>query len=264
VTIEMNLQNLIMEGVRRIDERARLKEVFSDLNLIVEAVANPERVKHTVTLTPEEWRVFFLVDGRRSLGEVCKAAGNPDDLATLQVIHNLLVARFVTLVAFRSEQPEPVPAEGEGTQKFQDGKAVPNPVSVEFGAAVPARRPEDDTKEIVRPQAIPYLDSSKKVTVSRLILVQDDTETSFPLSRDSYTLGRHKNNDIVVADAKVSSFHARIDRAAEGFQIVDLKSRNGTFVNGKKVETRTLKTGDEVRLGTARLVYKVDYTSSVS
>src|SRR5262245_38510107 len=63
VTLEMNLQNLIMEGVRRIDERQRLKEVFSDLNLIVEAVANPERVKHTVTLTPDEWRLLFMGDG---------------------------------------------------------------------------------------------------------------------------------------------------------------------------------------------------------
>jgi hypothetical protein len=264
VTLEMALPNLVMEGVRRIDERARLKEVFPDQDLVLEAVANPERVKHTVTLTPEEWRVFFLVDGRRSLGEVCKAAGNPDELATLQVIHNLLVARFVTLVAPGAAGAPP--AEGEGTQKFIDGRPAPpgRAPAVEFSPAVPVRKPEDDTKEIVRPQAIPYLDNSKKVTVSRLVLVEDGNETSFPLTRDSYTLGRHKNNDIVVTDAKVSSFHARIDRSADGFQIVDLKSRNGTFVNGKKVESRVLKTGDEVRLGTAKLIYKVDYTSSVT
>jgi pSer/pThr/pTyr-binding forkhead associated (FHA) protein len=42
---------------------------------------------------------------------------------------------------------------------------------------------------------------------------------------------------------------------------VDLKSRNGSFVNGKRIETAPLKTGDEVRLGTARLLYKVDYTA---
>ncbi len=43
----MDLQNLIMEGVRRIDERGRLAEFFPDLNMIVESVANPERVKAT-------------------------------------------------------------------------------------------------------------------------------------------------------------------------------------------------------------------------
>jgi pSer/pThr/pTyr-binding forkhead associated (FHA) protein len=45
--------------------------------------------------------------------------------------------------------------------------------------------------------------------------------------------------------------------------LVDLKSRNGSFVNGKRISHGVLKTGDEVRLGTARLLYKVDYTSSV-
>jgi pSer/pThr/pTyr-binding forkhead associated (FHA) protein len=111
---------------------------------------------------------------------------------------------------------------------------------------------------------VQYLANVQKVTVSRLILVTDGGETSFPLSGDTYTLGRHKNNDISVADPKVSSFHARIDRSPDGFVLVDLGSRNGTFVNGKRVESSVLKTGDEVRLGTARLLYKVDYTSAVS
>ena len=53
VTLDMDLQNLLMEGVRRIDERHRLSEVFPDLEMAVEAVVNPERVKHSVTLTPD-------------------------------------------------------------------------------------------------------------------------------------------------------------------------------------------------------------------
>ena len=44
--------------------------------------------------------------------------------------------------------------------------------------------------------------------------------------------------------------------------LVDLKSRNGCWLNGKRAETAVLKTGDEVRLGMARLIYKVDYTST--
>jgi pSer/pThr/pTyr-binding forkhead associated (FHA) protein len=100
------------------------------------------------------------------------------------------------------------------------------------------------------------------VTVSRLVLAEGGRETSFPLSRDTCTLGRHKNNDIVITDPKVSSFHARIDRTPDGFVLVDLKSRNGSFVNGHRIETALLRTGDEVRMGAAKLAYKVDYTSS--
>jgi hypothetical protein len=265
VTLDMDLQNLLMEGVRRIDERHRLSEVFPNLDMAVEAVANPERVKHSVTLTPDEWKIFFLIDGRRSLAEICRLAGSPDDLATLQILHNLVLAKFVVV-----GPPVPIPAaetalaaDPRGTHKVQDGKPVEvaTPVAVEF-ATVMRPRPEDDTKEIVTPKAVQYLGHVGKVTVSRLTLVVGGQETHFPLTRDTYTLGRHRNNDIVISDPKVSSFHARLDRSPEGFLLVDLRSRNGSYVNGERIETAQLNTGDEIRLGAARLAYKVDYISS--
>jgi hypothetical protein len=265
VTLDMDLQNLLMEGVRRNDERHRLSEVFPDLEMAVEAVANPERVKHSVNLTPDEWKVFFLVDGRRSLADVCRLAGNPDELATLQILRNLVLAKFLAVAA-----PVPAPAaetavaaDPRGTHKLQDGKPVvpAPPVAVEFGSVV-RPRPEDDTREIVTPKAVQYLGHVGKVTVSRLTLVVAGKETSFPLTRDTYTLGRHRNNDIVISDPKVSSFHARLDRGPEGFVLVDLKSRNGSYVNGERIGSAQLNTGDEVRLGTALIAYKVDYISS--
>jgi hypothetical protein len=272
VTLEMDLQNLLMEGSRRLDERSRLSEVFPDLNMAVESVTNPERVKHSVTMTPDEWKVYFLVDGRRSLSEICRLAGNPDELATLQILHHLVKAKFVAVVT-PPEDDTPVPPvdkAGVSTGKFQYGKAVPPPtasgVSVQFqdGGTRPPKLEADDTKEIVSPKAVQYMANRKNVVSSRLVLVTTEGETSFPLTRDAYTIGRHRNNDIVISDPKVSSFHARIDRSAEGYLLVDLKSRNGSYINGKRLETGVLKTGDEVRMGTARLIYKVDYTAPVT
>jgi pSer/pThr/pTyr-binding forkhead associated (FHA) protein len=135
-------------------------------------------------------------------------------------------------------------------------------VEVEFATPIRGTAVADDTKEIVSPQAVHYAGGVQRVTVSRLVLLQDGGETSFPMTRDTYTVGRHRNNDIVVSDPKVSSFHARIDRTPDGFLLVDLKSRNGSFVNGRRVESALLHTGDEVRLGAARLTYKVDYTAA--
>lgn len=272
VTLEMELPNLILEGLRRIDERERLPSLFPDLNVVVEAVVNLERVKNTVALTREEWQVFFLVDGRRSLTEICRLAGNADEQATLLIVHNLLAAKFVAkgaVAAPAAAEAAGAAGDGEGTQKVLEDRAAtakasrPPSVSVEFNPTPVAVKPEDDTKEIVRPQAQPYMAKSGRLTVSRLVMVQGGQETSFPLVRDTYTLGRHRNNDIVINDPKVSSFHARIDRSPDGFVLVDLKSRNGSFVNGKRITRGVLATGDEVRLGTARLLYKVDYTSSV-
>jgi hypothetical protein len=136
------------------------------------------------------------------------------------------------------------------------------PSSVEFNPALGQRRVDEDTREIVTARAVSYLEDAKKITISRLVLIKDDgTEASFPLTRDSYTLGRHTKNDIVISDPKVSSFHARIDLSPEGYVLVDLKSRNGCWLNGKAVDTALLKGGDELRMGLARLVYKIDYTS---
>jgi hypothetical protein len=265
VTLDIDLQNLIMEGVRRIDERHRLAEVIPDRGLAVETMANPERIKQSVTLTPEEWRVFFLVDGRRSVDEILLAVANPDELGTLQILYNLVQAKFVRLVPRRPAGPELPADEVRGTIRL-DAKTMPplEAPPVAFSAVVPVRRDEgEDTKEIVDKKARPYLADSKKVTISRLVLVKEGNETSFPLVRDSYTLGRHRNNDIVVSDPKASSFHARIDRSPEGFVLVDLKSRNGCWLNGKRVDTARLATGDELRIGMAQLVYRVDYQSPV-
>ena len=269
VTLDMDLQNLLLEGSRRLDERSRISEFFPDLNMAVEATANPERVKHSVTMTPDEWKVYFLIDGRRSLSEICRLAGNPDDLATLQILHHLVTAKFVAVVpAPDDETPVPPSEPSPLTSLFQDGKPTAvamSGVSVQFQESG-ARAPKvegDDTKEIVSPKAVQYMANRKRVVSSRLVLLTAETETSFPLTRDTYTVGRHRNNDIVISDPKVSSFHARIDRSAEGHLLVDLKSRNGSYVNGKRIETALLKTGDEVRMGAARLAYKVDYPAPV-
>jgi hypothetical protein len=267
VTLEMDLQNLLMEGARRTDERGRLAEIFPDLGMAVETVANPERVKHSVNLTPEEWKVFFLIDGRRTLSEICHLAGGLDDAVTLQILHNLVLAKFVTVVPAPASPPTatlPPPAAEAvlGTVKMGDDRGTPaggvpvEGVSVEFSEGQDPK-PEDDTKEIVTPKAVQYK-TARKLSASRLVLMKDGSETGYPLTRDTYTVGRHRNNDIVVSDPKVSSFHARFDRTLEGFVLVDLRSRNGSFVNGKRVDAVVLQNGDEVRLGTARLRYKMD------
>jgi uncharacterized protein DUF4388/FHA domain-containing protein len=264
--LDMDFQSLLMEGVRRLDMRSKMAEVLPDQDLAVEAQVNPERVKQSVTLTPEEWKVFFLADGRRSLREICRLADQADDLGTLQILWNLVRARLLRLVP--PPPPEPVappppPApEPAAKKRGKSGEMRASQSRVEFTPQmVRPTRVEDDTREIVTRAAVQYLANARTVTVSRLVIVENGRETSFPLSRDTCTLGRHKNNDIVITDPKVSSFHARIDRTQDGFVLVDLKSRNGSYVNGHRIESALLQTGDEVRLGGAKLAYKVDYSS---
>lgn len=80
----------------------------------------------------------------------------------------------------------------------------------------------------------------------------------FPLLETVQSIGRAPGNTICVADGSVSSNHARIVRSAEGFVIEDLNSRNGTFVNGERVEgKRLLADGDLLRLGKFIMTFNV-------
>lgn len=62
----------------------------------------------------------------------------------------------------------------------------------------------------------------------------------FALDRENSVLGRHPECDIVLDVQAVSRQHAKIVRAGADYYVEDMQSRNGTFVNGEKVEQRQL------------------------
>ncbi|HLI28155.1 MAG TPA: DUF3662 and FHA domain-containing protein [Chloroflexota bacterium] len=70
-----------------------------------------------------------------------------------------------------------------------------------------------------------------------------------PLDRPSVRLGRAPDNDVVVPDAGVSRYHARIDRVGKRFILRDLASSNGTWVNGAPVTEHVLRHGEVFALG---------------
>jgi PAS domain S-box-containing protein len=70
-------------------------------------------------------------------------------------------------------------------------------------------------------------------------------------------LGRHSSCDVVLSAGKVSRQHARIVREEDNFFLEDLRSRNGTFVNGRRVESRTvLHDGDRIELADCLLAFR--------
>lgn len=76
-----------------------------------------------------------------------------------------------------------------------------------------------------------------------------------PLEREEVTMGRALAADVRVNDTKVSRKHAKITiRAVAGsglpeYVLTDLDSRNGTFLNGQKIKTETLRNGDKISVG---------------
>lgn len=71
----------------------------------------------------------------------------------------------------------------------------------------------------------------------------------FTLTGETATLGRHASNDIVLQDSGISRFHARFKLEDKQLVVQDLESKNGIYHHRQRVESASLKEGDQIRLG---------------
>ena len=69
-------------------------------------------------------------------------------------------------------------------------------------------------------------------------------------------LGRDPSNQVEVSDPAVSRRHCSLSEVSAGvFEITDLDSRHGTFVNQTQVSRKTLEHGDRIRIGSSEFVF---------
>ena len=77
----------------------------------------------------------------------------------------------------------------------------------------------------------------------------------FLLDQPTTSAGRHPDSDIFLDDVTVSRRHAEFRLENGEFQVVDVGSLNGTYVNREPVDSAVLANGDEVQIGKFRLVF---------
>lgn len=78
------------------------------------------------------------------------------------------------------------------------------------------------------------------------------------LEGDVTTIGSVAGNTVVLADPAVSKKHAGIRKLDSVYELADLGSTNGIYVNGHKVPKKTLEPGDIIRIGNTEAVFKRD------
>ena len=77
----------------------------------------------------------------------------------------------------------------------------------------------------------------------------------FLLDQAVTTAGRHPDSDIFLDDVTVSRHHAEFRENQGQFEVVDVGSLNGTYVNREPKNSQVLASGDEVQIGKFRLVF---------
>lgn len=77
----------------------------------------------------------------------------------------------------------------------------------------------------------------------------------FLLDEDVTVAGRHPNADIFLDDVTVSRRHVEFVRSNNGFEMRDLGSMNGTYLNGARADGSILTNGDVVQIGKYHLTF---------
>ena len=239
VTINIDLANLIMEGARRIEEWEHCIALLPDSQVVFRVVSDPQTEK--ITLSLDEWKILFLINGQRTLEDLCR---DVDDEAfnVYRVVYGLYASKLI----------EPV----SGEAPIADD-TIKQPV-MSFGGDSTVTDMNDDTSLLVSTEArLSYHDVVKKTIAQLTVTGGDEAGKVFPLSESEHHIGRLYDNDILLTDLGVSGHHARIYRGPDGYTIEDLKSRNGTWLNSVRVYHSQLAHGDQLRLGATDLKFEV-------
>jgi len=239
VTIAIDLANLVMEGARRIAEWEQCLALLPDSQVVFRVVTDPQTEK--ITLSLDEWKILFLINGQRTLEDLCRDVDD-EAFSVYRVVYGLYASKLI----------EPVSGEAPVADD-----TIKQPV-MSFGGDSTVTDLGDDTSLLVSSEArLSYADVVKKTIAQLTITNGDDVGKVYPLSESEHHIGRLYDNDILLSDLGVSGHHARIYRGPEGYAIEDLKSRNGTWLNSVRVYHSQLAHGDQLRLGATDLKFEV-------
>lgn len=129
--------------------------------------------------------------------------------------------------------------------------------------------PQVETTSVFRADLLKEMESGASVQAqigaenlpegSALLVVKrgPNAGSRFLLDRPTTTVGRHPESDIFLDDVTVSRRHAEFRINDGAFEVVDVGSLNGTYVNREPKNSAVLSSGDEVQIGKFRLVFLV-------
>lgn len=143
--IFVSVENLIMEASRRLDELEVIRRKIRDRDVVPVMAPAPPAGAIEINITPEEWRLLVLIDGRRSVGDIAQMVGM-DDFKAMRTLYGLISAGLVETPGSEIVHDEAEPAPASRAQAVSATRAEPRPRSAE--PAPEARRPARPEPEI--------------------------------------------------------------------------------------------------------------------
>lgn len=95
ITVDISVENVILEGVRRIDEVNRLKEILPDYETPLKITAISDGLVRDISLTTEEWNLLAEIDGRKTIRHFVENSAL-GEMKTLEKLATLQLAGLIT------------------------------------------------------------------------------------------------------------------------------------------------------------------------
>src|SRR5258708_38508993 len=127
-------------------------------------------------------------------------------------------------------------------------------------AAAPAARTAQRAPVRPPPSPITAPRGAGNTQGPRLVAVDriDPVPAEYSLMKDEISIGRGEDNDVVIPHASVSRQHARLMRRDGGFELMDLNSTNGSYVDDRQIHgSAFVSARSHLRLGDIRFVLQL-------
>jgi hypothetical protein len=109
ITVPIDLENIILEGSRRIKEWERLQEELPDLDVALKFTDRPQAQLRNINLSVDEWRVISYINPRNTMKQIAQRIGM-DDFQIRRIIYGLLQAGLVEMLEPSGAPPSQPPA----------------------------------------------------------------------------------------------------------------------------------------------------------
>ncbi|MGC2276888.1 MAG: FHA domain-containing protein [Candidatus Binatus sp.] len=140
--------------------------------------------------------------------------------------------------------------EAQGAPSLRMPYAAPSQ-AVRTAQRAPMRPPPSP---VTAPRGAGSTQGARLVAVDRI----DSVPAEYSLMKDEISIGRGEDNDVVIPHASVSRQHARLMRRDGGFELMDLNSTNGSYVDDRQIRgSAFLSAGSHLRLGDIRFILQL-------
>ncbi len=204
------------------------------MQAIVDPLVAPQQL--VVNESGQQPRIYTLTNARISIGRLPE-----NDI----VLNNNFVSRHHAELEKRGDDYYLVPIPNILNALLLDGVPVMEPVRLRHGAKI--RIGGWEPGEMASLNYISPQEDANSALQQKIQFTENNL----------MTIGRHKDNNIVLPAPTVSSFHAEVEKVGQRYRVRDLRSSNGTFVNGKSISGEAwVQSGDAIQIGPYR--FQVD------